>query len=444
MSLPLLTKELAPKDPPEGTKSRLANHFLVTLGGQVCIIGLGAVTGVLSARLLGPQGRGELAALTLWPMLLVFLSGMGINASVAYHTGKRRYSLSQIWTSSLVIGAMLSTCALLAGFAVIPLVLRHYTFEVRILAYLFLAAVPVVWFGGLPSSFMQGTLNMMTYSSLRAIAPFVFAVGLGILYWLHRASLRDVVLCQMLGFALALAAGIYLLLSKLDIGWSWDEHACWSLVKYGCKTHLGNMSSYVNRSADQLILSLFVAPRELGLYAVAVTMAGAVSFLPQAAGIVTMAKGSNSSPAEARRVITYSFRVSLLWLIVACCGLFIIAPYAIRLLFGAPFAGSVAACRILLPGMVAVGLNQILFEGARAFNQPELPSYTEGFATVVTIIGLYLLLPRFGFLGAAIASTLAYVSSFVFMLALCRSRMQLGPMRLLGFSSSPVQDEHAY
>lgn len=424
-------------------KSRLANHFLLTLGAQAGILGLGAVSGILSARLLGPRGRGELAALTLWPMLLAFLSGMGINASVVYHTGKRRYSLSQIWTSSVVIGCVLSACALLAGFVVIPLVLHRYTPEVRGLAVLFLAAIPLIWLGGLPCSLMQGTLHMAAYNGLRAVAPFVFAAGLVVLYGLHRSSLGDVVLFQMLGLAAALVAGFYFLFTRLEIGWSWDRHACLSLLKFGFKTHLGNLSWYVNRSADQLILTLFVPPQQLGLYAVAVTAAGVVGILPQAAGVVTIANGSNSGPQEARKVIEYSFRVSLLWLVAACCGLFVIAPYAIRLLFGAAFAGSATACRILLPGMAAVGLNRVLYEGARAFNQPELPSYSEGFAMIVTIVALALLLPRFGYLGAAIASSLAYVSSFVFMLALSRSRMQLGPMRLLGFCSSRVLEEHA-
>jgi O-antigen/teichoic acid export membrane protein len=376
-------------------------------------------------------------------MLLVFLFGMGMHASVVYHTGKRQYSVSQIWTASLVVGGLLSVCAFLAGLAVIPTALRQYPPEVRGLALLLLATAPIIWLGGIPTSFMQGTLNMLAYNTLRAIAPFVFAAGLGILYWLHRASLRDVVLFRILGLVLALASGLYFLLSRMERLWVWDRHACLSLLKFGFKTHLGNMSSYVNRSADQLILSLFVPPQQLGLYAVAVTAAGVVGFLPQAAGMVTIAGGANSSPIQARRIITYSFRVSLLWLIVACCGLFVIAPYAIRLLFGSPFAGSVAACRVLLPGMVAAGLNQVLYEGARAFNHPELPSYTEGFSMIVTVVALCLLLPHFGFLGAAIASTLAYVSSLILMLGFCGSRMQLGPLRLLGLTASPVQVEHA-
>jgi O-antigen/teichoic acid export membrane protein len=89
------------------------------------------------------------------------------------------------------------------------------------------------------------------------------------------------------------------------------------------------------------------------------------------------------------------------------------------------------ACRILLPGSIALGLNQVLYAGARSLDDPALPSYSEGLATVLTCVGLYLLIPRFGFLGAAIASTLAYTSSLVFTLALFRRRLRFSWRELL-------------
>jgi O-antigen/teichoic acid export membrane protein len=161
----------------------------------------------------------------------------------------------------------------------------------------------------------------------------------------------------------------------------------------------------------------------LGLYVVAVTVSLALGFLPQAFAMVTLAAGSNLPREGAKAAIANSFRTSLVWLVAGCSALFVIAPRLITLVFGAKFMGSGFACRILLPGSIALGLNQVLYEGARSLNDPALPSYSEGLAAVLTCLGLNLLLPRFGFLGAAIASTLAYTSSLVFTLALYRLRL---------------------
>ena len=80
----------------------------------------------------------------------------------------------------------------------------------------------------------------------------------------------------------------------------------------------------------------------------------------------------------------------------------------------------------------------MLYEGARSLNDPILPSYAEGLAVFLTCLGLYVLLPRFGFLGAAIASTVAYSSSLVFMLVLYRLRLRFPLYELLGVSNAPV------
>lgn len=67
---------------------------------------------------------------------------------------------------------------------------------------------------------------------------------------------------------------------------------------------------------------------------------------------------------------------------------------------------------------------------------PALSSYSEGFATIVTIAALYFLLPRIGFVGAAIASTLAYTGSLCVSLFLYRSRIGIRPGQLLKLSEA--------
>jgi O-antigen/teichoic acid export membrane protein len=240
----------------------------------------------------------------------------------------------------------------------------------------------------------------------------------------------------------AIGVGYWILFNKVPIRFACHADACLSLLRYGWKTQLGNVSAYINRSADQLVLSLFVAPRELGLYVVAVTMAAPLGLFQQAAGIVTLATGSNSDPIQARNIIGHSFRASLLWLIIVSSILFFLAPALIRYIFGSAFAGSATACRILLPGAVALGLNQVLYDGACSFGEPSLASYAETLSTAVTFLGLCLFLPKLGFVGAGVASTLAYTSSFVFMLVLCRSKIRIGLRELLWTRRRSLPEKH--
>lgn len=419
-------------DPSRVLYSRFRRDLAGTFLAQAGILGLGAVTGILSARLLGPAGRGELAALTLWPMTLIFLFQMGTNSAMVFHVGKRQFSLTSVWTVGTLLGALQTGAVIVAGVIVLPLALHAYSAPIRHLALLFLAATPVIVFGGQPASIFQGQVKLAAYNALRSVAPAAYAVGLIGLFLLRRRMLSDVVFCQLAGFVLATAVGYVWLCRQEAFRWAWNTTAFKNVLSFGWKTQLSSVATFVNQRLDQLLLSLFIPPRDLGLYVVAVTVTSGMGVLPTAAGAVTFATGASTNPRDAARIISRSLQASLVWLGTGALALFAVVPWAIPWVFGRPFAGSVQACRILLPGTVVLGLNQVLYDGARALNQPALPSYSEGSSLVITAGCLYLLVPRLGFLGAAIASTLAYTASFVITLILFNRRTGLGWRQLLG------------
>jgi len=413
-----------------------AGGFASTLLAQLIILGLGTFTGVAAARLLGPQGRGELAALILWPSVLVMLFSLGMNQAIVFDTGHNHEGISEVCTASALIGLAQSLGVVLVGLLVVPLALHRYSPEVRHLALIFLFSTPFLMFSGYPANLLQGKLDFLSFNIIRTIVPLVYALGLAVLLLLRKADLRDVVALQVLGYVVAAVGGCWILLRKEKLRYPLKKRVLNSLLSFGWKTQLATVTSYINQRVDQLLLSLFVSPRELGLYVVAVTVSLALGFLPQASAMVTLAAGSNLPREGAKALITNSFRTCLIWLVVGCSTLFVVAPWLITLVFGPKFMGSGLACRILLPGSIALGLNQVLYEGARSLNDPTLPSHSEGLAVVLTCLGLYLLLPRFGFLGAAIASTLAYTSSLVFTLVLYRLRLRF-PMRELLCGPAP-------
>ena len=408
-----------------------------TFLAQIGILGIGTLTGVLSARLLGPQGRGELAALTLWPTTLIFLGEMGINTALVFHVGKQRFGLAEVWTAGAVLGALQTVAVILAGLIVIPLALRRYPVGIRRLSFDFLCFAPFIIFSGQPLSIFQGRRNLPTYNALRAAAPATYALGLVALFFLHRPYLREVVFCQLTAVVLIAGLAYSLLCRQERFRFVWRPGAFKSLLSFGWKTQLSNVTAFVNQRLDQLLLCLFIPPSELVLYVVAVTVSTAVGVFPQAAGTVTYATGSSSSSTEAGRIIARSVQASLIWLAAGCAFLFVVVPWAIPWVFGRAFAGSALACRILLPGALALGLSQVLYDGARALNHPALPSIAEGCSMIITLGCLYLLVPRFGLVGAAIASTLAYTASLGVMLVLFRRRTGLGWRHLLGLSKEP-------
>ena len=411
-----------------------SRDFISTLAAQVGILGLNVLTGVASARLLGPRARGELAALTLWPSTLVFLGSMGIGQSVVFYTGRRRYDASEICTAMTITGLLQSLCVILVGLVAVPLALRGYSPGVVHLGLVFLLFSPAYMLGLFPANLLQGKLDLFSFNFIRVIPSLTYALGLGGLILLKRPSLENVVGVQILALLVTVLGGYALLFAKEPVHFAFKRQAWKDLLSYGWKSQLSNVTYYINQRFDQLLLSVFVAPRDLGLYVVAVTVSTSLSFFPEAFAMVTLAAGSNVGPDRARSVIADSFRYSLAWLLVGCSALFVSVPWLIPFAFGANFRGSVLACRILLPGAVMLGLNRVLYDGARSMNYPALPSYAEGLAITLTGGMLYVLLPRLGFVGAAIASTIAYTASFSLMITFCRTRLHISLWEVFAMS----------
>ncbi|MGA6948088.1 MAG: hypothetical protein WBZ00_10075, partial [Solirubrobacterales bacterium] len=73
------------------------------------------VTGVILARTLGPSGRGELAAVILWPTMLWTVGNMGVVDSVTFHSARRSAPQRSIVSTSLVIALVQSIVLVAIG-----------------------------------------------------------------------------------------------------------------------------------------------------------------------------------------------------------------------------------------------------------------------------------------------------------------------------------------
>jgi O-antigen/teichoic acid export membrane protein len=406
-------------------------HYGSTALVQGLTLGIGILTGILSARMLGPVGRGEYAAIIIWPMGIASFVAFGIPQAVVYYLGRREFTRSEGGTAVAMIGLIQSAFCVAIGLLVVPAVLARYSPEVRHLGIIFVLFTPAMLLSGYPASLFQGLQDLIRFNFIRLLAPFLYATGLLGLYFTHSATLRFVIFAQVAGYVVALALGVMLVSKTLKLHVQWNPSTIPRLLSFGSRSQVTSMTYFVNQRIDQLILSLFVPARELGFYAVAVTLSMAVSVFPQAAGIVAFSRGSNQNSADARATIGVAFRASLIWLLACCTALYLLTPFLIRFVFGPAFDGSILACRILLPGALMTGLSYVLYNAASALGRPGLSAWAEGVSVAVTAIGLYVLVPLYGYIGAAIVSSIAYSVSFFVMLALANRLLGLNLRVLL-------------
>jgi O-antigen/teichoic acid export membrane protein len=111
---------------------------------------------------------------------------------------------------------------------------------------------------------------------------------------------------------------------------------------------------------------------------------------------------------EGDRITEAVSRVVALLALLAAGALAVLAPFVVVLFFGADFAESKWAVWLLLPGIVTFSVGRILSMYLLGRNRLKVDLLASFVGLVLTLTLDLLLIPPYGFRGAAVASSIAY------------------------------------
>jgi O-antigen/teichoic acid export membrane protein len=188
----------------------------------------------------------------------------------------------------------------------------------------------------------------------------------------------------------------------------------WGLMKrtlgFGVQSHAGRVMLLGNYRLDQWLLGAISGSRELGIYSVAVAWAEALWFLPTTLSAVQRPDLVRKAKREAGRLAAFIFRSAVVLSLVSGAAMLVLAPFLCVRVFGDDFRGSIIDLRILVLGVFGVVAMKLLGNALTAQRRPVLASSAIGAGFAATIILDVILIPPYGALGAAIASSLAYTA----------------------------------
>ncbi len=116
-----------------------------------------------------------------------------------------------------------------------------------------------------------------------------------------------------------------------------------------------------------------------------------------------------ASPPEAERQASIVFRAALLITLILAVAMIALAPFLCVTLFGESFRGSVEMLRVLALGAFGIVALKLLGNALTAQRKPLLETAAVSGAFACTVALDVILIPSHGGLGAAVASSVAYV-----------------------------------
>jgi O-antigen/teichoic acid export membrane protein len=377
--------------------------FLTSLAIQVS----GLITGVLTARILGPTARGELATVMLWPVILSNLGLMGCNWAVAREVAADPAKESDWIRAAVVVGFATACLYLVLGYLLVPYLLPLDRRYLGSLVRVCLLAIPLGIFNQTLLAVEHGRMRWRRYNIVRA-SFFVFYVILVSLIAVEgRVQVRWFVWAYLASHALTVILRFVIHRKSFASG-TFHVTGCFRLLRSGLPYFWAAASNLLTLQLDKIIVVSLMSAGAAGIYAVAVTFSNAQSSLGEALGITSFAFLSNEKSVDQQgKILSETFRQATLT--SAGLGLLLagFVPFLIRPLFGSEFASAARPAVILTVAAALMTPSGILTQGLRGAGRPYPGLASQLLGTGVLACSAALLLPKFGLLGMAWAVVLS-------------------------------------
>jgi antigen flippase len=383
----------------------MIGRVVLTVGSRFVLTALSLVSSIVTARVLGEEGRGNYFFMVTLSGTIVQFANLGVPASAFFYTARDRrtgpgFVANALWVSVVVGGGSGVALALIA----------HWAGELQDtpVTFLLLAAglaVPSLFFL-IVANVIAGMERFVAFNSVesgsRALAVVAILVA-GVL----SVGANGFVLAAIVAWSVAavISGGVALRGMRMRLGF---DLKLFSLgLRYSTKIYVVTLFGFVVLRSNVFLLRREFGPAEVGLYSIAAQMADVLLIVPNAISFVLFPRLVRAT--HSRWQSTFRAGVTTAVSMTLLCGLAaLLAGPIIRLLYGPEFAPAAAVLRLMLPGIVCLGVGSVLSAYLTSRRVPRLV-VAIWFGAALLAIGLsFALVPEHAGAGAATALSLTY------------------------------------
>lgn len=383
----------------------------LTFGSRFLTMAFSLATQSCLAWFLGPADRGSFAVCILFSTLLSVFCVMGCDVAGQYFVAARKLTISEGVVCTFIYGMFGSVIAITAGLIVMQLPMSFLDKAAPEAFYLAMLLVPV-------ALFQHTFVNMLTALKLFGwFAMFSVAVGavqLGLTVLFIRVfgwGVHGALLVNLVNGLFGMAAVLVFLRIELGLHWvrpSWSQLV--EMFLYGVRYYVGKISNQVNFQLGAVILALFATKEDVGLFTVAATLTIQAEMIPNSLGTVVLPRIASDRSGRPE-LVAQCVRVTAVVCALPLLALAAATEPVVRILFSPAFLPAVPLIRIMALGVLVRCACKLFVPYLAGTNRPGLASIAVAMGMGANLLLLWLLMPRIGLAGAAVAMTASNLAS---------------------------------
>lgn len=395
-------------------RSRFAKDSLLSFMFEVALTVIALLTNVVTARWLGPEGRGGFQLVVTTMSMMQLLASLGIGPSIVYFVGRKQMHPEDAYTSSVLLASVLGT----VGVTVFGL-LFFFTglgdlYEGVAVIYVMgtVSYLPLLlWIHYLNHTLLslQRIQSYNLTSLLRGVGFPVLLLGMSLFV---RDRLGAAIAARFVTWVIVLVLTLVLLppfkLRPKDL----QVRAVTRQLKYGARVSVSRILRFGELNGDVFLIKHFMNLESVGYYSIAFSAAKVTTKASMAVSRVLFPRVSNAEDDDGCFTALVLRNVIVVTLATGAV-LAGIARWLIVGLFSQEYASSVRPFLWLIPGASGLAVQNVLTGDLDGRGHPEAGMYATLLSSVTTVGMDIWLIPHLGIAGAAIGSSCAYIAGAV-------------------------------
>lgn len=391
---------------------------------KIASLVIGLVTSVVTARGLGPAGKGLVATVNSIYGTGAQFANLGLHSANTYNIARDRQAIKPAFADSfwlcVVTGGICAAvfCVSLPqgglmglgpGLTAIALLMVPLSLMLMFAENLLLAAKDVTGFN--EAVFAKSLLQMLLVAAAFAAGALVPQI----------ASL-----CSLIVIAAVLAFCIFRIGKRVDgISFRFSATYLSGAAGYSFFAYLSNLFAYLLLRADVMIAKLYLADAAVGQYSLAVNMSDMIGMVNTSIASLLVPKlAAIQDPKIRKKTFFRIFKTTGFLMFGISAAVFLLAKPVVLLLYGRDYAPSVEPLKILAIANFFQFSFNFLFQYLAACGEARKTVFPVFVGMMTNFIFNFYFVRRFGIHGVALASLIAYFVVFVVTLPSIRKEMK--------------------
>ncbi|MEI6455278.1 MAG: polysaccharide biosynthesis C-terminal domain-containing protein [bacterium] len=385
-----------------------------TIGTRLVSAVLTLIIWILVARYMGAANLGTISLIILAVTIVQLFTNFFGGSAIVYMTPRTGiYKLlipAYIWSFILTLGAtyLLHIMRLISHrLEVIP---SGYFSEV-----LFLGLIMSLFSAN--SMFLLGKEKIRLFNILSLLQVCLLFILLAyFLFFREEAGVMSYYWSIMISFLVVLVVSFIALLPLVKkVPLSGMKEICREVLRFGTYVQFANIFQQLNYRLSYYIVDFFLGRVTLGVFTVGVQLSEGLWLIPRSIGMVQLTRLSNEmDQGYAVRLSLTLLKISWIITLLILIFLLMIPAYFFQLVFGSEFSEIKVVIATLGIGIVTLSISIILSQFFSGVNKPYHNTISSAIGLIVTIGAGFLLIPRYGIIGAGITSTISYTVATIY------------------------------